>query len=110
MKTKFTLSVAEAEFRLASKMQDDVPYSDNEISVEIVLPEMPSENLTLRNTSKIALIRLVRKLSDDLLAGRLYLTPAEAGAPTPYLGLGESKKFVESYLRDNEKLTNRPSK
>lgn len=108
MKTKFTLSVAEAEFRLASKMQDDVPYSDNEISVEIVLPEMPSENLTLRNTSKIALIRLVRKLSDDLLAGKLYITPnrwdADAtDAPAPFLGLGDAKKFVEAYLRDNDR-------
>ncbi|NBR06949.1 MAG: hypothetical protein EBT92_14405 [Planctomycetes bacterium] len=104
MKTKFTLSITEAQDRLASHMVDDLPYSENEIEVEIVPQVVPSDNLPLNKASKIALIKLVRTLSDDLLNNRLKLTTRGEFEPNPgakYWGLAEAKDYVEKYLMYN---------
>ena len=104
MKTKITLSLQEAQDRLAAKMVDDLPYSDNEVEVEIVPPPVATDNLPLNKASKIALIKLVRTLSDDLLNNRLRMTTRGAFEPDPgsrYWGLGEAKAYVEKYLVDN---------
>jgi len=102
MKTQITLSVSEAEFRLASKMLDDLPYSDNEVSVKIALPEVRNDNLPLQQTSKIHLIKLIRTLAEDILQNRISVSTREPGTPgagEKYLGMADAKEYVEKYLK-----------
>lgn len=98
------MSVEEAEARLRISMSDVMPYEDNEISVKIVLPDVaPIHNLPLNCASKIALIKLVRQLSDDLLEQRLPLQldgwPSLRGGK--YLGLSDAKAYVENFIKSN---------
>lgn len=98
------MSVEEAEQRLASKMLDDLPYSDNEVTVKIVPIEVQYDNFPLNRTSKLALIRMVRTLAEDILQNRVKVTtrePGTSGAGEKYLGLGEAKEYVEKYLTVN---------
>ena len=102
MKTQFTLSVEEAEQRLAISMSDQIPYQDNDVSVKIV-PEVRNDNLPLQQASKIALIKLVRTLAEDLRMGRIQLTNCETYGPRvgeKYMGLADAKSYVEKYLKD----------
>lgn len=98
------MTVAEAEHRLAGLMYDELPYSqrsDNEISVKINIPE---DNLPIGQVSKIALIKLVRTLAEDVLQGRVKITTREAGSPyagEKYFGLGDAKEYVENHLKAN---------
>lgn len=104
MKTHFTMTVAEAEHRLAGLMFDELPYTDNEISVKINVPEVGSDNLPIGQVSKIALIKLVRTLAEDVLQNRVKVTTREAGNPyagEKYFGLGDAKEYVEKYLKAN---------
>lgn len=95
------MSVAEAEHRLAGLMFDELPYSDNEISVKIVLPEVRNDNLPLQQASKIALIKLVRTLTEDVLQNRVKITSRDLGDGEKYLGLADAKEYVEKYLKAN---------
>jgi glycyl-tRNA synthetase (class II) len=103
MKTQFTMSVEEAEQRLRISMADVMPYNDNEISVKIVLPDVaPIHNLPLNCASKIDLIKLVRKLSDDLIDQRLNLSAGTIGSiGKSYLGLADAKAYVENFIKSN---------
>jgi hypothetical protein len=106
MKTKITLSLAEAQERLAARIINELPYGDNEVEVEIVPPSasVQTDNLPLNKASKIALIKLVRTLYEDLLNNRLKLTTRgefEINPGSRYWGLGEAKAYVENYLKAN---------
>ena len=104
MKTTITMSIEEAEERLAARMADDLPYSNNEVSVNIVSSsESQRENVPLNRASKIELIKLVRALSDDILKARVKTSTHETGiyAGKQYFGLAESKEYVEKYLAAN---------
>ena len=97
------MSVEEAEQRLRISMADVMPYVDNEISVKIVLPDVaPIHNPPL---SKIALIKLVRQLSDDLLEQRQPLLYGDgdlrAGNVGKYFGLSDAKAYVENFIKSN---------
>lgn len=108
MKTQFTVSVEEAEQRLAVSMFDDVPYVDNIVSVKIVLPVEQTDNLPLNRASKIALIKFARTLAEDYRNGRLTMTNRDTNGPRigePYFGLGDAKDYVENYLKANTPLT-----
>lgn len=106
------MTVAEAEHRLAGLMFDEIPYSDNDISVKIVVPvvNVPTENLPLQQASKIALIKMVRSLAEDLRHGRLKMTShrdcTTDGRTTlgveRYFGLADAKDYVETYLKNND--------
>ena len=102
MKTKFTMTIEEAQARLSNSMADDLPYSDNEVEVIILPPE--TDNLSLNKVSKIALIKFARAFADDLLNNRVKLaTRGEFEFPpfSKYCSLGETKAYVEKYLTDN---------
>ena len=98
------MSVHEAEQRLALSMSDVLPDEDNDVSVKIVLPEAPvqMENLPLQQASKIALIKLVRKLAEDLLEKRVNISVRQlpGGYTEHYFGLADAKYYVEQYLKD----------
>ena len=106
MKTQFTMSVEEAEARLRISMSDFMPYEDNEISVKIVLPDVaPIHNLPLNCASRIALIKLVMQLSDDLIDQRINLSTRTNGQNgqigKPYFGLSDAKSYVENFIKAN---------
>ena len=100
------MSIEEAQFRLSNKMTDDLPYSDNEVEVIILPPEIKvqTDNFPLNKVSKIALIKFARAFADDLLSNRVKLsTRGEFEFPpfSKYCSLGETKAYVEKYLTDN---------
>jgi hypothetical protein len=102
MKTQITLSVEEAEQRLASKILDDLPYSNNEVSVKIDVSEPQFDNLPLNRVSKIALIKMVRILATEALNNRIKVSIREPGTPgagEKYLGLADAKEYVENYIK-----------
>ena len=104
MKTTITMSVSEAEERLSSKMLDDLPYSNNEVSVKIDVSEPQFDNLPLNRASKIALIKLVRTLAEDILQNRVKIATREPGTPyagEKYFGLGDAEEYVENYIKIN---------
>lgn len=104
MKTQITLSVEEAEQRLASKMLDDFPYSDNEVTVKIVPIEVQYDNFPLNRTSKLALIKMVRTLAEDLINNRVKIStcgPESQLCGEKYFGLADAKEYVEKYLAVN---------
>lgn len=104
MKTKITMSIAEAEIRLAASMFNDIPFDENEIKIEIVPPSSDLEYHSINKTSKIALIKMVRTLADDILTKRLKTTVREYGFDegTSYLELSDAKNWVENYVRRTE--------
>lgn len=98
------MSVEEAEQHLASKMLDDLPYSDNELTVKIVPPEIQYDNFPLNRASKIALIKMIRTLAEDLLNNRVKVSTREPGTPGAgerYFGLGDAKEYIEKYIAVN---------
>lgn len=102
MKTLITLSLEEATNRLQTSMSDDVPFSENDVTVEIRLPVVQTDNLPIQQTSKIALIKLVRALAEDLRYDRVTMTGMnQLAASDKYFGLGDAKAYVEKYLKDN---------
>jgi hypothetical protein len=106
MKTKITLSLAEAQDCLANHMADNLPYSNNEVEVEILPPasDAPTDNLPLNRASKIALIKFARTLAEDYRHGRLGMSNRETIGPRvgePYFGLADAKAYVENYLKAN---------
>jgi hypothetical protein len=99
------MSVHEAEQRLALAMSDVLSDEDNDVAVKIVLPETSvaqDDNLPLQRASKIALIKLVRKLAEDLLEKRLPISTRQlpGGYTEQYFGLADAKSYVETYLKD----------
>ena len=106
MKTKITMTIAEAEIRLAASMYNDIPFAENEIQIEIV-PLAPLaaelEYHSINKTSKIELIKMVRTLADHIHTNRVKMTVREYGCDegTSFLGLAEAKAFVENYVRNS---------
>jgi len=96
MKTTITLTKSEAQERLAMKMLDDLPYSDNEVVVKI---EDEPRAAKLSDTSLISLIKMVRTLGDEILQSRIKSATDQVG--NRYIGLGDAKQFVEDYIRNN---------
>ena len=98
------MSVEEAEERLASKILDDLPYSDNEVTVKIVPIEVQYDNFPLNRTSKLALIRMVRTLAEDLLNNRVKVStrgPESQLCGEKYFCLAAAKEYVENYIKIN---------
>lgn len=104
MKTTITMSVEEAEERLASNMLDDLPYSNNKVSVKIDVSKPQFDNLPLNRASKLALIRMVRTLAEDLLNNRVKVSthgPESHLCGEKYFSLANAKEYVENYIKIN---------
>lgn len=102
------MSVEEAEQRLVKTMSAEIPYSDNKVVVNIVLPVEQTDNFPLHLASKIALIKFARTLAEDYRNGRLTMTNRETNGPRigePYFGLGDAKDYVERYIKSITPLT-----
>jgi len=96
MKTTITLTKAEAQERLALKMSDDLPYSDNEVVV-LIEDESVYQPAKLSTVSKISLIKMVRHLGEEVLNNKIKIS-RDINTGKNYIGLAEAKKFVEDHL------------
>jgi hypothetical protein len=102
MKTHVKISVDEAQQRLTQHLVDAMPFSDNQVSVEIELPPVKKTVPRLENVPKAELVRFVRTLADDIGLGRVKMENCHNPlyGHVRVISLLEAEKYVEKFLNN----------